>query len=101
MSRGDFTSEGWAAPAGGVDQVVDMTDPKGPVRSIAVLTPAGIVRVSVDLVVVRTGQPCVSVEVEPNYDWRRTTAPGGHWDMARREHTGRGLEISLCRREGS
>jgi hypothetical protein len=83
------------------DQVIDMTDPKGPVRCVEVLTPAGIVRVNVDLVVVRSGQSAVSVEVEPNYDWRRRTAPGGHWEITQREHTGRGLELALHRREGS
>jgi hypothetical protein len=86
---------------GEADQVIDMTDPKGAVRHIAVLTPAGIVRVNVDLVVVRTGQPAVSVEIEPNLSHRPTTAPGGHWDLSQREHTGRGLEVSLHRREGS
>jgi hypothetical protein len=83
------------------DLVVDLTDPKGPVSCVEVHTPAGIVRVNVDLVVVRTGQPCVSVEVEPNYDWRQRTAPGGHWDITQREHAGRGLELALSRREGS
>jgi hypothetical protein len=80
---------------------IDLTDPKGPVRCIEVHTPAGIVRVNVDLVVVRTGQSAVSVEIEANHSWKRVTEPGGHWDITQREHTGRGIEVSLTRREGS
>lgn len=83
------------------DQVIDMTDPKGPVRCIEVRTPAGIVRVNVDLVVVRTGQSAVSVEIEANLPWKQVTEPGGRWDITQREHTGRGLEVTLHRREGS
>jgi hypothetical protein len=83
------------------DQVIDLRDPKGPVRCVEIHTPAGIVRVNVDLVVVATGQPSVSVEIEANQSWKQVTEPGGHWDITQREHAGRGLEVSLHRREGS
>jgi hypothetical protein len=100
MSKGEFTSEGWAASTSEADQVIDMTDPKGPVRSISVLTPAGIVRVNVDLVVVRTGQQCVTVDVEANDERRPLARDGGLWDVTT-NHTPRGITARLTRREGS
>lgn len=83
------------------DQIIDMTDPRGPVLSVDILTPAGIVRVHANLVTVATGQSAVSVEIEANQSWRPVTEPGGHWDITQREHVGRGLEVTLRRREGS
>lgn len=82
------------------DQIIDMTDPKGPVLSVDIHTPAGIVRVNVDLVSVRTGQPRVVVEIEAN-DARRPLAQGdGIWDLTT-NHTPRGIMARLTRREGS
>lgn len=96
----EFPSEHWAASTGGADQVIDMTDPRGPVRSAEIRTPAGIVRVHANVVVVRTGQQRVTVEIEAN-DARSPVAQGdGIWDVTT-NHTVRGIVARLTRREGS
>lgn len=82
------------------DQVIDMTDPKGPVRCVEIITPAGIVRVNVDLVNIRTGQPRVMVEIEANHTRRPLTRGDGIWDVTT-NHTAHGIVARLTRREGS
>jgi hypothetical protein len=82
------------------DQVIDMTDPKGPVTTAEIRTPGGIIRVDVGLVVVRTGQQRVTVDVEANNERRPPALGGGIWDVTT-NHTPRGIMARLTRREGS
>jgi hypothetical protein len=84
----------------GADQVVDLTDPRSPAQSVEILTPAGIVRVHANTVVVRTGQQRVVVEIEANHARRPLTGGGGIWDLTT-NHTARGIVARLTRREGS
>lgn len=82
---------------------IDLTSPASPVQCVEIITRAGIVRVNANLVTVATGQESVSVEIELNLSriGVRKTRPGGQWEIGQREHTGRGLEITLRREEGS
>jgi hypothetical protein len=81
-------------------QVIDLTDPLGPVQSVEVRTPGGIVRVHASTVAVRTGQQRVVVEIEANHERRPLTRGGGTWDVTT-NHTLRGIMARLTRREGT
>jgi len=82
------------------DQVVDMTDPRSPMTTAEILTPGGVIRVNVDLVVVRTGQQRVMVEIEAEDERRPLRQGRGIWDVTT-NHTPRGIVARLTRREGS
>ena len=79
---------------------IDLTGETTSLRYVEILTDAGIVRVNVGLVNVRTGQPCVAVEIEPNMAriGRTHTGAGGDWDTDVTDH-GTRTDVTLDRRK--
>jgi hypothetical protein len=77
------------------EQVIDLTKATEPVSGLGkpryaeILTAGGTVRVNVNLIDIRTHQPCITVEVEP----------AGGWDaLPGRRFTG-DAEVKLLRRK--
>jgi hypothetical protein len=81
------------------EQVIDLTVTGDSLRYVEVLTPAGLVRVNVNLVNVRSRQAVVVVEVEPNTSYQRKTVPGGNW-AAVADHKGSRVDVTLTREPG-
>lgn len=79
-------------------QKIDATAPGEHLSVVEVHTPGGIVRVNANLVNVRTGQPCVVVEVEPNTRYQPKTSGGGDWDIDVRD-VGIRTDVTLTKRE--
>jgi hypothetical protein len=70
-------------------QQIDLTAPSGSLTYVEILTPAGIVRVNTNLVSVRTNQPAVVIEVEPDV---------ARWNTSVNDSR---AEITLTRRSGT
>jgi hypothetical protein len=87
-------------PEQGTHQIV-MTGQGPALRTVEILTDAGIIRVNTNLVNVRTVQPSVVVEVEPNMARisRAHTEAGGDWDVEVTHH-GTRTDLTLTRRKG-